>query len=292
MEPRAVPRGRTDMRKTLEHVSFRSVVMVVALLCGLTNIASSEPRLVTISRRLAIDCSGDASRTPTVVLIAGGGRDSKDWSQVQPAVAQFTRVCSYDEAGFGGSDKVDHFQSSDEVVDDLHALLVASGEKAPYIVVGHSLSGIYARKFETQFPKEVAGLVFVDSAHEEQAWRLYDVKPMEGALNERTALLGWFIQHGQRLAWHTQVPLIVVARGKPLPRDRARELTDEQFATWERTWQDLQADLASRSANGELRHAEKSGHMINFDQPEAIIQAIRDVRDCVIERHSPPQQGR
>ena len=197
-----------------------------------------------------------------------------------------------DDAGFGASDKVNHFQSSDEIVDDLHALLVASGEKAPYVVVGHSLSGIYARTFQAQYPKDVAGLVFVDSAHEEQAWRLYDLKPMEGALNERTALMGWFIQHGQRLTWRTDIPLIVVARGKPLPRERARELTDEQFAAWERIWQDLQADLASRSTDGELRHAEKAGHMINFDQPEAIVEAIRDVGTRVNAKHSPPPAAR
>jgi pimeloyl-ACP methyl ester carboxylesterase len=72
-------------------------------------------------RRMSVYCDGEAPRSPTVVLIPAGGRTAKDWATIQPAVSSFTRVCSYDHANFGESDKAPvKLQSVDEVVDDLH----------------------------------------------------------------------------------------------------------------------------------------------------------------------------
>jgi pimeloyl-ACP methyl ester carboxylesterase len=175
-------------------------------------------------------------------------------------------------------------QSVDEVVEDLRAWLKASREKAPFVLVGHSIAGLYARRFVTQFPGEVAGLVFVDSSHEEQAWRLHELDPQGPGMNEITAQLGFYAKPGERLQWRTELPLIVLGRGLPTPR-RARDgsssstnrMTEEQFAAWDRTWREFQEDLAKRSSHGEFRLAEKSGHFIQRDQPELVVQAIRDV---------------
>jgi len=75
-------------------------------------------------------------------------------------------------------------QSVDQVVEDLHGWLKASRERAPFILVSHSISGLYARRFVTRFPGEVAGLVFVDSSHEEQAWRLHELDPQGPGLDD------------------------------------------------------------------------------------------------------------
>ena len=83
-------------------------------------------------RRIAVYCDGESGRSPTVILIPAGGSTAKDWAMVQPAVSGFSRVCSYDHASHGESDKAPvALQSVDEVVDDLHVWLKASGEKAP-----------------------------------------------------------------------------------------------------------------------------------------------------------------
>jgi pimeloyl-ACP methyl ester carboxylesterase len=195
-------------------------------------------------------------------------------------------VCSYDHANFGESDKAPvQLQSVDEVVDDLHGWLKTSGEKGPFILVGHSNSGLYARRFESRYPREVAGLVFVDSAHEEQALRLHELDPQgpEG-LGDVTARLGFYVKPGERLEWRTELPLIVLGAGKPKPRkardgsdSQTNRMTEEQFSAWDRIWRELQEDLAKRSTHGEFRLAEKSGHFIQRDQPELVIQAIRDV---------------
>src|SRR5450631_2622635 len=142
---------------------IRGTFFISAGLLAASIAAFGEHRMISLGdRRLSIDCDGEAG-SATVVLIAGGGRTAKDWAKVQPAVSKFARVCSYDFAGFGESDKAaSKMQSSGEIVDDLHGLLKTSDEKRPFILVGHSVGGIYARSFVTKFPREVAGLVFVD----------------------------------------------------------------------------------------------------------------------------------
>jgi len=235
-------------------------------------------RMISVGhRRLSIDCDGNVgSAKATVVLIAGGQRTAKDWSKVQPAVSSFVRVCSYDRAGLGKSEKAgSEVQSVDEIIDDLHTLLKAAGEKAPFILVGHSVGGLYTRRFVTRFPDEVAGLVFVDSSHEEGALREHELIPKVQTLSRRVAQLGFFVKPGERLDWRTDLPLIVLGRGKPIPRTTI--MTEEQFAAWDRIWRELQQDLASRSTHGQFRLAEHSGHFIQNDEPQVVILAIRDV---------------
>jgi pimeloyl-ACP methyl ester carboxylesterase len=245
---------------------------------------AQQPRMISIGdRSLAVYCSGEAVRSPTVILISGGGGTAKDWSQIQPKVSTFARVCSYDYANFGASDKAPvRLQSVDEVIDDLHAWLKASGEKGPFILVGHSIAGLYARRFVTRYPGETAGLLFVDSSHEEQVLRQHELDS-QTRLDDVTARLGFYVKTGQRLEWRTELPLIVLVRGKPFPRPRdgsdsqTNRKTEEKFAVWDRIWRGFQEDLAKRSTHGELRIAEESGHFIQSDQPELVIQAIRDL---------------
>ena len=96
--------------------------LIWAVLLATSFAASAEQRMIRIGdRRLAVYCDGEAARSPTVILIPAGGRTAKDWAPIQPAVSTFTRVCSYDHANFGETDKAPvQLQSVDEVVDDPH----------------------------------------------------------------------------------------------------------------------------------------------------------------------------
>jgi len=284
-------RGRTGtiLEKRCQMFEMRlHTAAVVAILLRLPTAlpALAEQRMVSVGeRRIAIYCDGEPARFPAVILVPAGGRTAKDWETVQPEVARFTRVCSYDHANFGQSDRAPvRLQSVDEVVDDLHAWLQASREKGPFVLVSHSNSGIYVRRFETRYAREVVGLVFLDSAHEEQALRLHELDPAGPAPDEVMARVGWYVKPGQRLDWQTEVPLIVIGRGTPFERtardgsnSQTNRMTEEQFATWDRIWTEFQRDLAKRSQRGEYRLAEKSGHWIQRDQPELVVQAIRDV---------------
>jgi pimeloyl-ACP methyl ester carboxylesterase len=255
---------------------LRGTFFISAGLLAASITAFGEHRMISVGeRRLSIDCDGEAGAA-TVVLIAGGGEPAKTWAKVQPAVAKFARVCSYDFAGLGESDKAaSKPQPVDEVLDDLHGLLKASDEKRPFILVGHSVGGIYARSFVTKYPREVAGLVFVDSAHEEQALRFHQLDPSWQALDEESAQWGLFVKPGQRLEWQTELPLIVLGHGRPI--QGPKKVTEATANGRERIWRELQRDLANRSTHGDFRVAEQSSHDIHLQQPELVIQAIRDV---------------
>ena len=96
---------------------------------------------------------------------------SIDWAAVQNLLPRGVRACAYDRAGYGWSDASGHRSSPADVADELAALLDNAGETGPYLLVGHSLGGIYARQFAHRYPGQVAGMVMVDSAHEEMLRR-------------------------------------------------------------------------------------------------------------------------
>jgi len=119
---------------------------------------------------LNMECSGQGS--PTVVLDTGLGVPAVGWKFVQPEVTKFARVCSYDRAGYGWSTPGPMPRTSGEIVKELHALLTASGEKGPYVLVAHSFGGFNVRVYTKEYPAEVAGLVLVDTSHEDQESRM------------------------------------------------------------------------------------------------------------------------
>ena len=118
---------------------------------------------------------------PTVVLDAGLGGTSADWASVQPAVASFTQVFSYDRAGMGKSEKALIPRTCTDIVFDLKNLLSTANLQPPYILVAHSWSGINARWYANQYPDEIAGMVLVDPVHEDKYARFEKVLPEERA---------------------------------------------------------------------------------------------------------------
>jgi pimeloyl-ACP methyl ester carboxylesterase len=121
------------------------------------------------SIRMNIDCTGQGS--PTAILESGSGGPSIDWLMVQPEVAKFSRVCSYDRAGYGWSDSGPEPRSALQIARELKQLLQAAGERGPYVLVGHSMGGYDIRVYTGQYPNDVAGMVLVDASHEDQELR-------------------------------------------------------------------------------------------------------------------------
>ena len=123
----------------------------------------------TRPQRLHLYCTGEArAGQPTVILEAFSGGWSIHWGWVQAELAQSTRVCSYDRAGFGWSDPPARFETLAQNAAALHTLLERGGESGPYVLVGHSKGGLFVRDFAARYPEQVAGLALLDSSHPEQ----------------------------------------------------------------------------------------------------------------------------
>jgi len=128
-------------------------------------------RLVDIGgRSLHLWCSG--SGPVTVLLENGLTANYTAWLLVQPAIAGFTRVCSYDRAGIGYSDASPNPTQAQFVADDLQQLRNAAGIGGPVVLVGWSAGGVFIRRYQHDHPGGVTGMVFVDSSHEQQRNRL------------------------------------------------------------------------------------------------------------------------
>ena len=123
--------------------------------------------------KVHIHCVGqDSPDSPTVVLEAALGNMSANGVRVQQEVSDTTRVCAYDRSGMGWSERGPEPRDAEQVTGELHALLEGAGIEGPYVLVGHSYGGLYARMYAARYPDEVAGVVLADSSHPEQFSRL------------------------------------------------------------------------------------------------------------------------
>lgn len=282
-----------------------------AVQCALAQGQRSEPAaspqagaLVDVGgRRLHINCSG-VSGGPTVILEAGFGNSSETWASVQPEVAKFARVCSYDRAGLGRSDPAPTPRTAVALTEDLHALLLNAKVPGPYVLVGHSLGGILARLYASYYPSEVAGMVFVDSAHEDEVDRglslippetlkamLKAAKPEDLVVSSPDEAIDHCSLRAvmDALNWHADIPLVVLTQGLPY---RAEDYANPSLAPkYYQLHLEMQRDLVGRSPRGRQVIADKSGHFIHQDQPELVVNAIRRVVEEVKAKDGGAQDG-
>ncbi|HEY3989484.1 MAG TPA: alpha/beta fold hydrolase [Acidobacteriaceae bacterium] len=243
-------------------------------------------RLVAISQghyqghKMFLECTGESHQGPTVILATGRGIGSyQGWALVQSRVAAFAHVCSYDPLGAGKSDHVPGTHPVSEVVEEMHDLFHSAQLPQPFVLVGASAGGVLIRHYEERYPSDVAGFVFVDSAHEEMEWRDAAIAPsFDPYWNNRQYLEeNGLLPPQQRLAWHDDVPTIVLERTDLPPCSAFPGLAQSQCDQLNQAWQAFQIDLAHRSRYGQLRPVAGSGHLMPQQKPEAISQAVSDV---------------
>jgi pimeloyl-ACP methyl ester carboxylesterase len=231
--------------------------------------------------RLYVRCMGQG--TPTIIFDAGLGEDFSTWDQVQPEVAQFSQACAYNRANVPPSDNrpVSIPVSAQQIARELHSLLVNAHLPGPYILVGHSLGGLFMQMFACQYLREVAGMVLVDSTHPEQARRLAATLGPAFTSEARQGFPVEGITYNDVLAMQAQVdaardnfpqvPLIV------LVRSRFTSSAHWTAAQLMQAWMSLQTDLSRRSARGKLVVAQNSGHFIQNDRPDLVIASIHEI---------------
>jgi pimeloyl-ACP methyl ester carboxylesterase len=146
--------------------------------------------------KLHLDCSGAGE--PVVVLISGLGDASLIWHDIQPPVAQFARVCSYDRAGLGWSDSSPLPENPLSMTDELHALLLGAAITRPVVLVGHSMGGDLARLYASRFKDEVTGVLLVEASNEDKWTRI------DGLVEEWNG----FLKNCRRDEWEARFGLL------------------------------------------------------------------------------------
>jgi len=301
-----------------------SVYLLLLVLAGPPAGAASDPimahgsepegrRIDIGGHSLDIACLGQGR--PVVILDHGLGGSSRDWRYVQRALASTTRVCTYERAGYGRSDPAPGPRTSMRIASELRTLVFRAKLPPPYLLAGHSFGGFNVRAFASLFPDETAGIVLVDSPHEEQADRFFqseitrridphgslqalwdsallgslsgiDLQPFARLLGNRSnsmqGLLGeiaGFVESSRELRaarYREEIPVVVIAHGRHLlPGGALSEQLEDQ-------WLSLQQDLASRFKHHRFIVAERSGHNIPLEQPDLVVGAIERL---IRERH-------
>ena len=306
---------------------FRGFIILVLLLAGAgflyQNISEARDRrfnpmqgqLVSVDgRKMHIDCTGQGS--PTVILDSGLGDTYLSWQKVQPEIARFVHVCSYDRAGLGYSDSSPRPRTSRVIAQELHELLQAAHIAPPYILVGHSMGGYDVRVYAGLYRGEVAGMVLVDASHPDQENRLpSELKSMEGTWNREATFLEYATPFGiPRLLglcdddvavraaecnWHTErekkaemktfsqsaaeAGAVTSLGDIPLvvlshdPDKPSAEFPADLATSTNQAWEKMQEELGHLSTRGTQSIAKNSSHYIQFDRPELVINAVRSV---------------
>jgi pimeloyl-ACP methyl ester carboxylesterase len=245
---------------------------------------AAEGRLVDIGgRSLYLDCRGSGS--PTVIFEAGAGGDADGWGVVFPETAAMTRACVYNRAGLHRSDPAPAGErSAAPIADDLAALLMAAGERPPYVLVAHSLGGVYARVFAARPPGDVAGIVLDDAFNPD----LFEAQVAAAPERVRTDWLADMdatfrqVEAIEGIDWQRTAAELAAAGLGDLPIEavtaprRSQRLTDDEMAIVEAA---RLAAMHRLSSAVRVTVADGSGHFIHIDRPDLIMAAIRRAVD-------------
>jgi pimeloyl-ACP methyl ester carboxylesterase len=231
-------------------------------------------------RRVHVEGGGPV----TVVFEAGLGDTLDVWREVQLHVSRAcTRTFSYNRAGYPGSGSAKGERDAVRIVEELRAELRSRDIQPPYLLVGHSLGGLYMQYFARNHAEDVVGLVLVDSTHWEQLARMKEESPgMYGTLSVFSILMTGTMRHELRDSVGTgqevesspalgSIPTIVLSSTRAAPgetpafRGLMRKLQNEQAAQYDARRHEFVAD---------------SGHYIQRDRPEVVIAAIRELAGC------------
>jgi len=317
---------------------FRSILLILLFVLGVLLVAGvlyeniseardrrfnpAPGRLLMVSfpdgpsLRMHIYCAGEG--TPTVILDSGLGDSYISWRKVQPQIAAFTRVCSYDRAGIGYSEPSARARTSEVIAKELRALLHAAGVSPPYILVGHSMGGYDVRVFAHQFPGEVAGMALIDASHPDQDKRLPpELRDMQGSWLRESEFLAYTMPFGiprlmglcdpdpdiraadcnfrtalEGLAEMkafpesaSQAAAVTTLGDMPLlvlshdPDKPSSELPPDLAKPTNDAWEKMQEESAHLSSRGKQSIVKGSAHYIQIDRPEAVVSGIRDVVD-------------
>jgi pimeloyl-ACP methyl ester carboxylesterase len=273
------------MRQTAGMRSFdavRAIVMVISLCC-VSTVAVTAPVVAGDVSHHQLHIEGSGART--VILESGLGDTLEVWKDIQPLIAAHcTRTVSYTRAGYLGSDPANGPRDSATIVNELRDELGRRNIHPPYVLVGHSLGGLYMQYFARNFPAEVTGLLLVDSTHwdqhmviDTQANQQYTVQ------REVTLFMPWIMR--RELADSAQAGEQV--HTSPAAADDVRTIVLSSTIPPKRSTVELQAraiqlqdEIAADFPSARHVFVTGAGHYIQRDKPAIVVNAARDLAGC------------
>jgi len=250
------------------------------------------------THQLYIRCVGTGR--PTVVIDTGVGETAESWESVVDALAESTRVCTYDRAGYGRSEPGPMPRDGQRAADELHRLLLESGEDGPFVLVGHSLGGLNMQVFAATYPEQVVGAVLLDPSPlawiqgegfpelvalfeqetaglrvaAEAAGASADPKEraqapfLEALASEYEEVFGGTGRQVGAISSFGQLPLTVIGATEPEPGFGEYADAFRQF------WNEESQKLAAKSEQGRFVLAQGSSHHIHLDAPQLVIDEV------------------
>ncbi|MFO7585370.1 MAG: alpha/beta hydrolase [Anaerolineales bacterium] len=232
-----------------------------------------------------IEYSLKGESNTSIVLINGFRMPLDSWNMLYPDIEKLGKVFAYNRLGVGNSSKAMSDQTGSTVVETLRNLLKAVDLAPPYVLVGHSLGGIFTNLYARMVPEEVSGIVLVDAAHPDEPKKQNELQQH----NFVSAINNWLksiecifdkykyseyekidetINQLNNARGFPQVPLVVVSGTKKMPF-----VPEKNFEVHLQ----FQKELAALSSNSKHYIAEGSGHFPQITEPEIVLAAIKDV---------------
>lgn len=263
------------------------LLFVVISFLGCTTLPNAQ-KMTTKYGEFSYQLSGEGKGNPTIILETGAGDDMTEWQSSLSRFEQYSQVFAYNRAGFKGSDSQNKQRNAHTIAIELRELLKEVNIPPPYILVGHSLGGLYMRVFANTFPDEIAAVIQIDSTHHEMIKNCTDP---EGNFYENPTGIPWwaFLILPNVVAGETKelcrsldiasenksfpkVPLVVLSSNK-VPNG-----IEETSEKW-RGMENQQKHLATISPTSKHIICSACGHYVHQDKPELITEALEWIFD-------------
>lgn len=243
-----------------------------------------KSKMETSKGQIQYNISGNGK--PNIVLINGGSGPIEGWMRILPEISELASVFSYNRFGVDDSDKPKEPQHGITIVNTLREALSIVGFEPPFLLVGHSLGGLYANLYARLYPNEVAGIVFVESSHPKdltlEKFQGKTIKAINNMLKKFDSLsshkqfneVNFVEETVNQINQHNsfpEIPVYVINGGKEnrMMPEEARKIRREN-----------QLELLSLSTNSKQVVAENSGHFPQIAEPRVVIDTIKD---CAVQ---------
>jgi pimeloyl-ACP methyl ester carboxylesterase len=249
--------------------------------------AQPKPASVQIAPDRQLEVLQVGEGQATVIFESGFSMAWSTWRRVLPDLATQARLIAYSRAGTGTSVAVNGAPTVADRVADLEALIRVAALKPPFVLVGHSYGGLVVRQFASKHPQQVQGLVLVDPASERMTAALRALDAPRAAREDATAVA----RAPQRFKAEYAHILEQLDRGidpelGPLPAVPVALLTSIKpewpdllafSAEGREAWRQAHAHWFAQVRSGSHVITEASGHFIQNEEPELVVQAVQSV---------------